>query len=353
MVQAKQISFYKAHNLPEIEDIITHCKQYEGADTKRSAYQLLTTLMLFIGWCASMAYFTHLSYWISIAMSPVAAGLLTRLFIFQHDCGHGSFWKGKKANGWTGRGLSLLTFTPYSFWRRAHNIHHAASGNLNLRGDGQIDTITLTEYSALPRWKQCLYKIYRNPVFLILFGTPFYTILGQRWPLNGGINFHPEYKSLPTRSIWKSVMLTNLSLAAFYGAIAYVFGFVTLVLIYLPILIITAWIGGWLFYIQHQFEETYWASKEHWNIKDAALAGSSYYALPRILQWFTGNIGIHHIHHLSSKIPNYKLQECLEAMPSLGKVNRLTLRQSMSCINLKVWDDESYRLVPLPKVASG
>ena len=348
MIQTKQSSFYEAHDLPKVEDIVTHCKQYEGADAKRSAFQLLTTLALFIGWVALMAYCMHISYWISIAMSPVAAGLLTRIFIFQHDCGHGSFWKGKKANDWTGRVLSLLTFTPYSFWRRAHNVHHAASGNLNLRGDGQIDTITLAEYSALPYWKQCLYKIYRNPVFLILFGTPFYTILGQRWPLNGGINFHTEYKSLPTRSIWKSVMLTNVSLAVFYGALGHVFGFVSLMLIYLPILILTAWIGGWLFYIQHQFEDTYWASKDHWNIKDAALAGSSYYALPTVLQWFTGNIGIHHIHHLSSKIPNYKLQECLEAMPSLGKVNRLTLRQSLSCINLKVWDDKSCRLVPLP-----
>ena len=331
-----------------VKEIMDHCKTYKGADTSRSLYQLITTLALFVGTCCAMYYIMPISYWLMILLAVPAAGFLVRLFIFQHDCGHGSFFKSRKANDWTGRCLSLLTFTPYDFWRRAHNKHHATSGNLDHRSIGGIDTITLREYQALSKGMKRAYRIYRNPIVLLIFGTPIYTILGQRIPFNQGTSFYENYQSLTIRAIWKSIMLTNLALIAAFGTLSLLLGLSSVIALYLPILVITSWIGGWLFYIQHQFEDAYWERHENWSVLEAALMGSSYYALPRILQWFAGNIGLHHIHHLCSKIPNYKLQECMAAKPVLQNINRMTLRESLKCVHLKLWDEDNKMMVPVP-----
>lgn len=283
-------------------------------------------------------------WWIAALLLLPAAGLLTRMFIFQHDCGHGSFFKSKRANDWLGRFIGVLTVTPYDFWRRAHNMHHATSGDLDRRSIGGIDTITVQEYKALPRAKQLWYRVYRHPLVLLIFGTPFYTIIAQRLPFNGATGFYEDYKTLPASAIWPSVMMTNLAIAAFYGSLGALIGW-EIVLVHLPVLVVTTWIGGWLFYIQHQFEDAYWERNENWDVHESALMGSSYYDLPPVLQWFTGNIGLHHIHHLCLKIPNYKLQECMDARPELKTINRLTLRESLGCLKLKLWDEEKKRLV--------
>ena len=334
-----------------VKEIAAHCNTYKGADAGRSIFQLATTLALFFSTCALMLYALNISYWITALLVIPASGLLTRLFIFQHDCGHGSFFNSKAANDWVGRFLSLLTVTPYDFWRRAHNMHHATSGDLDRRSIGGIDTITVREYNEMTRRQKIIYRIYRNPFVLLILGTPFHVLVVQRVPYMYDPHFHKDYQTLSNKSCWKSIMMTNVSLVVFYGFLASIFGFGALLAVYLPIVIATSCIGGWLFFIQHQFEEAYWERHQNWERQEAALMGSSYYALPKILQWFTGNIGLHHIHHLCSSIPNYKLQACMDARPELREINRLTFRDSLKCLRFKLWDEQSSRLVGFEAVA--
>ncbi len=333
-----------------VEEIFAHCQKYKGADTKRTLFQLFTTLPLFFAVAGLMIYGIQSGYWLSYLLLPIASGLLTRIFIFQHDCGHRSFFKSKKANDWCGRLMSLLTFTPYDFWRRAHNMHHATSGDLDRRSIGGIDTITVAEYEAMPVSKRFWYRMYRNMFTIVFIGAPIYTIIGQRIPHNSSFNFYEDYKTLSKDSIWNTIMLSNLSLLAFYGCFVALFGWSALLLGYIPIVVVTAWIGGWLFYVQHQFEDAYWERNEDWNLLESALHGSSYYKLPKVLQWFTGNIGLHHIHHLCAQIPNYKLQSCMDDLPELKEINVLGLRESLECGNLKFWDEQNKRMIELSEL---
>lgn len=335
----------------DVSAIAEHCKEYKGADVSKSVFQLVSTLGLFVLTLGAMYAALNVSYLLTLCFVPIGAGLLTRLFIIQHDCGHGSFFKSKKANNRTGRLISLLTFTPYDFWRRAHNMHHATSGDLDRRSIGGIDTITISEYKALSKPMQRAYRLYRNPIILIFIGTPIYTIFMQRVPFNQGTNFYDGYKTLSTQSIRKSIWQTNLALVACYGALALLFGPLALLAVYAPVLVATTWIGGWLFYVQHQFEDSYWEKNENWNALESALMGSSYYALPKIFQWFTGNIGLHHIHHLCAQIPNYKLQSCMDARPELKRINRLSFLESLQCSQLKLWDEKTKQMVSLSEVA--
>ena len=328
-----------------MNSILEHCRSYQGADIKRSIMQLVTTLALFITVLSVMIYSMTSYYLLTIALMPVAAGLLTRIFIFQHDCGHGCFFKTKKANAVVGRALSILTFTPYDFWRRAHNMHHATSGDLDRRSIGGIDTVTVSEYEAFSPSKKMAYRLYRNPFLLILFGTPVYTLFAQRLPFNAPTNFYEGYKSLSVASIRNSIMLTNVMLVVFYSIVGLLVGMEILLWVYLPVLVITTWIGGWLFYVQHQFEDAYWEKHKNWDTHESALMGSSYYKLPKVLQWFTGNIGLHHIHHLCSQIPNYKLQDCMDAMPVLATINVLGIKDSFKCGGLRLWDEGQSKMV--------
>ena len=333
--------------LPDIKKIAAHCLKYQGAQASTAIFQMVTTLALFFLCCAAMFYSLKGPYWVTLLLAIPTSGLMARVFIFQHDCGHRSFFNSKKVNDWVGRCLSLLTITPYDCWRKSHNFHHATSGDLDRQGVGDIDVITVREYDALPPAKQRLYRIYRNPFILLMVGTPIYIILIQRLPMTQMAYFRDNEKKLEGKSIWKSVMLTNLSLLVVFGVLSYLIGFVALMSVALPIWIISAWFYGWAFYVQHQFEETYFEENKDWSIQEAALLGSSYYALPKLLQWFSGNIGIHHVHHLCSKIPNYKLQKCIDDLPELKNINRLTLLQSLKCGTLKLWDEESKRLVTI------
>jgi omega-6 fatty acid desaturase (delta-12 desaturase) len=282
-------------------------------------------------------------YWLALILTVPTAGLLVRFFIIQHDCGHGSFFRSRRANDVLGRAISLLTLTPYGNWRRAHAIHHATSGNLARRGSGDIGTLTVREYGALPPSRRLLYRLYRNPLILLVLGPPYLFVFNHR-ALFG--------EAAPFRETWPSVLMHNIALILFYGTLGTVFGWWNLLLIFGPIILMGSWAGVWLFFIQHQFEDTIWESDEDWDFHVAALRGSSYYVLPKILQWFTGNIGLHHIHHLNGKIPNYRLQECLDASPELKGMSRLTFRESLKSIHLALWDEDSRKLVTFRQAAA-
>ena len=224
-------------------------------------------------------------------------------------------------------------------------MHHATSGALHNRSAGAIDTITVQEYRALPWHKRVNYRLYRNPFIMILLGTPNHVIIMQRIPFLSVAPFFESYRSVPSKKIAPSILGLDLALAVFYGAIAFMLGWQVLVTVFLPVLFITSWIGGWLFFVQHQFEDTYWQTEEKWEFRNAAVNGSSYYVLPKVLQWFTGNIGLHHIHHLCSAIPNYRLQECLDQSAELQQINRLSIRESLKCLKCSLWDEDLQRMI--------
>lgn len=313
---------------------------YREPDTKRSVWQLASTAGLFaINW-ALMYFALDLGYWITLLLAVPAAFLQVRLFIFQHDCGHGAFFKSARAADAVGSVLGVLTLTPYHYWKRTHAMHHATSGNLEHRGFGDIDTLTVDEYLRLSRWGRLKYRAYRHPLTLFVFGPALHFLVRHRLP-----TIVPPTWSRERRSI----LWTNVGLAAFITTMAYVVGIKAFLLVHLPLALIACSVGVWLFYVQHQFEPTYWEHDEGWRFDAAALEGSSYYALPRVLQWFTGNIGLHHVHHLNARIPNYRLQKVYEAFPELQRVTRLTLWQSIRCVPLALWDERARRLVPFPR----
>jgi omega-6 fatty acid desaturase (delta-12 desaturase) len=320
----------------QMRGLAQRCAAHARADGRRAIGQLATTLVPLFIIVALMLALVRDHMWLTLLMALPAAGLVVRLFIFQHDCGHDSFFATRASNDFCGSCLSLFTLTPYGLWKREHAQHHASSGNLDRRGIGDITTMTVKEYGELPALKRIGYRIYRNPLFLFAFGIPFYFIVLQRLPW---------WHGLPARQAWKSVLILDLALIAFYGALAYAFGFAHLLFVAVPIVVLAAAAGGWMFFIQHQFDGVYWAHDGDWDFQSAAVLGSSYYALPDIINWFTGHIGLHHIHHLNSKIPNYRLQECLEAVAEFKSLNRLTLLDSLKCVRLKLWDEDRQSLV--------
>ena len=322
-----------------VDQLAKHCLNYRQSNARTATLQLITTLALFALLCGAMYHSLKVGYWLTLLLSLPTAGLVLRLFIIQHDCGHGSFYASTTANTWLGRLLSLFTLTPYAYWRRLHALHHASSSNLDKRGYGDIDTLTVAEYNALPFLKRLGYRIYRNPFFLMAIGGPIHFVVLQRLPL--------AFKK-PSLAMWASVMGLNLSMVLFYGSLIWYIGLNSFLACAIPVTIISCSVGVWLFYIQHQFEDTIWDKEENWDRKTTALYGSSYYALPKILQWFTGNIGIHHVHHLCSAIPNYRLQQCLDAAPELKEINALTLRESFQYATLSLWDEDCRKLVPFP-----
>ena len=324
-----------------VRQLARECSVYREPLISRAVVQLVSTLLPFLLLCGLMLWCAAQGYWLALLLAVPAAGLLVRLFIFQHDCGHGSFFASRTANDWLGRALSLLTMTPYDSWKRTHALHHASSGDLSRRGIGDIETLTVKEYLALSWLGRFRYRFYRNPLFLILLGSPANFLVLQRIPFALGV---------PWRTTWRSVSALNLAMVAAYGTVMAAVGVLPVVAVYLPIILMGAWIGGWLFYVQHQFESTTWDDAADWDVQVAAITGSSYYVLPRVLQWFTGNIGLHHIHHLNSRIPNYRLQECIDDNAVLGRVNRLTLRESFACLWLALWDEERRKLIGFSQI---
>lgn len=277
-----------------------------------------------------------LGYWITLLLAVPAAGFLVRLFMIQHDCGHGTLFRKRSTNDWVGRVIGPLTLTPYDFWRRSHNIHHASSGNLDLRGIGDIETLTVREYLALPRWQRLRYRLYRHPLVMFGLGPAYLFLLQHRLPV--GLmrkGWQP----------WISAMVTNLAIAALAVVMIWLVGLGPFLLVHLPIVLLAASIGVWLFYVQHQFEETSWSQGAAWNAHEAALHGSSHYDLPLVLRWFTANIGVHHVHHLCSRIPFYRLSQVLRDHPQLATIGRMTLGESFACVRLVLWDEQRRRLI--------
>ena len=264
------------------------------------------------------------------------AGFLVRLFILQHDCGHGSFFKSKAANDALGRALSVLTLTPYDRWRKNHAIHHATSGDLDRRGCGDVHMLTVREYGNLTSLQRLIYRVHRHPLVLFGIGAFVYFVIFQRFT-----RFEPWL----SRRERLGVHMTNLGLLVLVVSMSWLVGPKLFLLTYIPVLAIAASAGSWLFYVQHHFESTYWRRHEGWNYFDAGLDGSSYYELPVVLRWFTADIGLHHVHHLDSQIPNYRLQESFDENPALQRVARLTLWDSLSCASLKLWDEEKSEMV--------
>lgn len=308
-----------------------------GADARRSSFQLASTGTLFIASLLAMAALSHDHYWLSLLLAVPAAGLLVRLFIIQHDCGHGSFFKSRAANDTLGRTLSVLTLTPYGSWSEGHAAHHASTGNLDRRGRGDVDTWTVAEYRAAPLLKKLAYRLYRSPLVMVVLGAPINFILLQRLPLG---------HALRDAGCRNSILALDLALLVVFGLACATFGVSLVLWTYLPVIVIASWIGNWLFYVQHQFDSTYWDGDGDWNFHEAALSGSSYFVLPPLLKWFSGNIGLHHVHHLCSRVPNYRLQDCLDDAPELDRVaKRITLRESLGCWRLALWDERRRMLV--------
>jgi omega-6 fatty acid desaturase (delta-12 desaturase) len=308
-----------------------------GAEVKRSIFQLVTTATPFIGLLVAMSWASHDRYWLTLLLAIPTAGFLVRLFIIQHDCGHGSFFKSRAANDFVGRALSVLTLTPYDSWKRAHAAHHASTGNLDRRGRGDVETLTVAEYQASGPLKKLAYRLYRNPLVMVLLGAPTNFILLQRLPVG---------YDLRNRQSRRSILLLDLGLLVAFGLPCALFGALSVFGVYLPVMIVASWVGNWLFYVQHQFEEAHWERDGDWNFHVAAVSGSSYFKLPPILQWFSGNIGLHHVHHLCSRVPNYRLQACLDAAPELQGIARvITLRESLGCWRLALWDERRRVLV--------
>ena len=308
--------------------------RYQTPGVKPAVWQLVSTLVPLIASFVLMYWSLSVSYWLTLLLAIPAAGLTIRTFIIMHDCGHGSFLPSKTWNNIIGWITGILTTTPYAHWRREHAIHHATSGHLEQRGTGDISTMTVREYLSARPLRKFWYRIYRNPVILLGFG-PAFLFIKHRWPTRGIAG---------RKEVW-NVHLTNLALAALVTTLSLLIGFREFMLIWLPIFLLSGSAGVWLFYVQHQFEDAYWRGGEDWDYATAAVYGSSYFRLPKVLQWFTGNIGFHHVHHLSPKIPNYRLEKCHRENPTFQKVVTLTLRESVRTLGLRLWDEESGRMV--------
>ncbi len=310
--------------------------KYREPSHARSILELVITAVPFAGLWLLMWATLGLGYWLTLIVAVPTAGFLVRLFMIQHDCGHGAFFRRRAANDWVGRALGALTLTPYDLWRRSHAVHHASSGNLERRGIGDISTLTVEEYLALSRWRRLGYRLYRNPIVMFGLGPAFLFIVQHRLPIGsmrGGVQ------------PWLGTMATNAAIALAILGMMWLVGVTPFLLVHLPITLLAASIGVWLFYVQHQFEETFWAANPAWTMHEAALHGSSHYDLPGILRWFTANIGVHHVHHLCSRIPYYRLPRVLRDHPELGTIGRLTLGQSLGCVRLVLWDERCRRLI--------
>jgi omega-6 fatty acid desaturase (delta-12 desaturase) len=325
---------------PTPDDYRAMLTPYREPALGRSLLQLLTSLVPFLLMWTLMWFSLSYSYWITLLLAFPTAGLLVRLFILQHDCGHGSFFRSKTANDIVGRALSVLTMTPYDRWRKNHAVHHATSGDLDRRGRGDVHMLTVKEYQKRSFSRRLLYRIHRHPVVLFGIGPFLYFVVHQRFAWY-------EPRSWKKERI--AVYWTNLALLAGVLAMSWLIGFKQFLMIHVPILAIASSAGVWLFYVQHHFETGYWERHARWDYFDAGAEGSSYYELPAVLAWFTANIGLHHIHHLDSQIPNYRLQQCFDENPTLRRVNRLTLWQSLSCATLTLWDEENDEMVGFPK----
>ena len=315
-------------------DLQEYVKKYQPPDIRRSIWQIANSVIpYFVVWYLMYSSLS-VSYWLTLLLALLASGLTMRIFIILHDCGHGSFFKSASANHVVGTICGILTQTPYFQWTRVHAIHHSSSGDLGRRGVGDVTTLTVKEYLALSFWERAQYRFYRNMLVMLLIGPNYLFIWTHR--------FVGKHSGRRERN---NVYLTNAALFTIWAILCLTVGVKAFLLIMIPINVIAGAAGVWLFYIQHQFENTYWQQPANWDYATAAILGSSYYKLPKVLQWFSGNIGFHHIHHLSPKIPNYRLERCHNEMLLFKQVTVMRFWESLKSASLKLWDEEQQRLV--------
>lgn len=319
---------------PSISEWKEIVAQFQVPSLARSIWQMVNTFVPYITIWYLMWRSLAGPYWITLALGVLGGLFVVRSFIIFHDCGHGSFFKSKRANDIVGFITGIITFTPYGHWRWQHAVHHATSGDLDRRGEGDIWTLTVQEYLEASRWKKFAYRLARNPIILFVVAPLAMFLVYQRFPSSGAKGKDRV-----------SVIWMNIALAIVVGTLCWLIGWKAYLMIQLPITMVAGAGGIWMFYVQHQYEDVYWEHHSDWNYTTAALQGSSFYKLPKILQWFTGNIGFHHVHHLSSKIPNYNLERCHNSHPIFQSVEPLTFWKSLKCISLRLWDEESRRLV--------
>jgi omega-6 fatty acid desaturase (delta-12 desaturase) len=324
------------HDVVGVRDWLPILNRYRAPGLARSLIEIIVTAGPFVLLWIAMWACLRWSYLLSLAIAVPAAGFLVRLFMIQHDCGHGSFFRRRLANDWVGRVIGVLTLTPYDHWRRSHAVHHASSGHLDRRGIGDILTLTVSEYLAMSRWGRFGYRLYRHPLVMFGLGPSYLFLVQHRFPGGGALT---KWRS------WLSPMATNAAIVLAVAAAMWLVGVQAFLLVHLPITLLAASIGVWLFYVQHQFEDTYWARADGWVVHEAALYGSSHYDLPAIMRWFTANIGVHHVHHLCSRIPCYRLSRILRDHPELKDVGRITLLQSLACVRLALWDESRRRMI--------
>ena len=308
--------------------------RYQKPSAGRAVWQIINTLVPY----AALWYFMYLSlavsWWLTVPLVVLAAAFLVRTFIIFHDCGHGSFFKSATANHVLGAITGVLTFTPFYHWRWEHAIHHSTSGDLDRRGTGDVWTLTVQEYLESSRWKRFAYRLTRNPVVLFVLAPLFFFLIWQRFP-------SPKSGARERYSVY----WTNLAIGAIAAVLIWIFGIRAYLVIQLTVLMVAGSVGVWLFYVQHQFEGVYWERGSDWDYAKAALKGSSFYKLPKVLQWFSGNIGFHHIHHLSPRIPNYHLERCHKAEPLFQTVKPVTLFSSFKSFTFRLWDEQRRMLV--------
>jgi len=306
--------------------------KYARPDLWRSIWQIVNTIIPYSVLFYLSMRSLEISFWLTLSLSILTAGFMVRIFIIFHDCGHGSFFKARQANMWLGRITGFLVFTPYQRWTHDHAIHHATAGNLDKRGKGDVYTMTVQEYLEAPWWKKFGYRVMRQPVFMFIFGSLIVFIATQRIP--------PTKGKREQASVW----WMNLALAVWITVMSLTFGWKAYLVVQLLVIFFGASVGIWLFYVQHNFEGTYWERHDKWDFFKASVQGSSFYKLPAVLQWFTGNIGYHHIHHLSPKIPNYKLPKAFKENP-IFHVKPITLWSSFKSLTLRLYDENTRKLV--------
>lgn len=307
---------------------------YKNPSVGGSIWQIINSLIPYIGLWILMAYAIQISWWLVLPLSIVAAGFTIRLFIIFHDCGHGSFFKSKTVNDTIGIIFGILTFTPYYRWHHAHLIHHRTAGNLDKRGVGDVWTLTVEEFKNLTPGKKFMYKVFRNPFVMFGLGAPLMFLISNRITRK---SFNRKERI--------SVYVTNAGILVLAFAVSYFIGFKSYLFIQLPVTYFASVAGVFLFYVQHQFPDVHWYRDEEWDYSTVAIQGASYLRLPKVFQWFSGNIGFHHIHHLSSKIPNYKLERCHVENEQFSKVTPVTYKDAFRSLKLRLWDESRQQLV--------
>lgn len=309
-------------------------RKYQLPSKWRAAWQLTNTLGPYAILWVLMYFALGISYWLVLPLAIMAGAFLVRIFVIFHDCTHGSFFKSRLANEITGFLTGVLTFTPYHHWRWEHSIHHSAAGDLDRRGMGDVWTLTVQEYLASSRWRRLSYRLSRNPVLLFAIAPLVLFLVLHRFPAK---------KANKRERRW--LYATNLAILLMAVGLSFVFGFLPYLMIQLTAMTVASVAGVWLFYVQHQFEDVYWERQQDWDYVKVALEGSSFYKLPRVLQWFSGNIGFHHIHHLSPRIPNYELERAHESEPMFQNVKPLTIRTSLKSLGFRLWDEGRRKLI--------